>query len=150
MARAEASLRLAQIDLSNTRIAAPSDGQVGEVGVRVGQYVAPGTQLMGMAPPGVWITANFKETQMKDVRVGEPVSVRVDALPGVKLTGRVERIGPATGSEFAVIKPDNATGNFTKVVQRLPVRISIDGGQDAAARLRPGMSAVVSIETRGR
>jgi multidrug resistance efflux pump len=149
VARAEASLKLAQIDLSNTRIAAPSDGQVGEVGVRVGQYVAPGTQLMGMAPPGVWITANFKETQMKDVRVGEPVSVRVDALPGVKLTGRVERIGPATGSEFAVIKPDNATGNFTKVVQRLPVRISIDGGQDAAARLRPGMSAVVSIETRG-
>ena len=150
VAQAEAALKLAQIDLANTRIAAPVDGEVGEVGVKVGQYVAPGTQLMGLVPQAVWITANFKETQMKDVRVGEPVRIRIDALPGTSLRGRVERIGPAAGSEFAVIKPDNATGNFTKVVQRLPVRIALEAGQAETARLRPGMSAVVSIDTRRR
>lgn len=148
VAQSQAALKLAQIDLANTRIAAPVDGQVGEVGVKVGQYVAPGTQLMGLVPQAVWIIANFKETQMKDVAVGEPVHVRIDALPGITLQGKVERIGPAAGSEFAVIKPDNATGNFTKVVQRIPVRIVLDEGQPAVARLRPGMSAVVSIETR--
>lgn len=148
VAQAQATLRLAEIDLANTHVAAPVDGQVGEVGVKVGQYVAPGTQLMGLVPQAVWITANFKETQMKDVAVGEPVRIRIDALPGTTLQGRVERIGPAAGSEFAVIKPDNATGNFTKVVQRLPVRIALDAGQEATARLRPGMSAVVSIDTR--
>lgn len=150
VARAEAALKLAEIDLSNTRITAPTDGQLGEVGVKVGQYVAPGTQLMGLVPQAVWITANFKETQMKDVAVGEPVRVRVDALPGVTLNGRVERIGPATGSEFAVIKADNATGNFTKVVQRIPVRVALEEGQEAAAKLRPGMSVVVSVDTRRR
>ena len=150
VSRAQAALALAEIDLANTRITAPVDGQVGEVGVKVGQYVAPGTQLMGLAPPGVWIIANFKETQMKDVGVGETVRVRIDALPGVIFQGKVERIGPAAGSEFAVIKPDNATGNFTKVVQRIPVRIALDPGQEATARLRPGMSAVVSIDTGRR
>lgn len=146
--RAQAALKLAEINLSNTRITAPTDGRVGEVGVRVGQYVAPGTQLMGLVSQEVWITANFKETQVQGLKVGEPARIRVDALPGVTLNGRVERIGPATGSEFAVIKPDNATGNFTKVVQRLPVRIALEPNQEAAARLRPGMSAVVSINTR--
>ncbi|MBS0490356.1 MAG: HlyD family secretion protein [Proteobacteria bacterium] len=150
VAQSQAALELAQIDLANTRITAPVGGQVGEVGVKVGQYVAPGTQLMGLVPQAIWITANFKETQMKDVAVGEPVRVRIDALPGTTLQGKVERIGPAAGSEFAVIKPDNATGNFTKVVQRIPVRIALDGGQEATARLRPGMSAVVSIDTRRR
>ncbi|KRB50648.1 hemolysin secretion protein D [Phenylobacterium sp. Root700] len=150
VARAQAAVQLAQIDLQNTAIVAPVAGQVGEVGVKVGQYVAPGTQLMGLVPQTVWITANFKETQVADVAVGEPVRIRVDALPGVTLRGRVERIGPATGSEFAVIKPDNATGNFTKVVQRLPVRIAVEPNQEAAARLRPGMSAVVSIDTAAR
>lgn len=150
VAKAQAAVKLAEIDLQNTKITAPVAGQVGEVGVKVGQYVTPGTQLMGLVPESVWITANFKETQVAHVRVGEPVRIRVDALPGVKLAGRVERLGPATGSEFSIIKPDNATGNFTKVVQRLPVRISIDPGQEEAARLRPGMSAVVSIDTRGR
>lgn len=150
VARAQAALTLAEIDLANTRIKAPVDGQVGEVGVKVGQYVTPGTQLMGLAPPGVWIIANFKETQVKDVGVGEPVKVRIDALPGVTFQGKVERIGPAAGSEFAVIKPDNATGNFTKVVQRIPVRIALDLDQAATAKLRPGMSAVVSVETRRR
>lgn len=150
VARAEAALELAKIDLGNTRITSPTDGQLGEVGVKVGQYVAPGTQLMGLVPEAVWITANFKETQMKDIAVGEPVRVRVDALPGVTLNGRVERIGPATGSEFAVIKPDNATGNFTKVVQRIPVRVALEDGQEGVAKLRPGMSVVVSVDTRRR
>ncbi|MBP7701711.1 MAG: HlyD family secretion protein [Phenylobacterium sp.] len=150
VAQSQAALELAQIDLANTRISAPVGGQVGEVGVKVGQYVAPGTQLMGLVPQAIWITANFKETQMKDVAVGEPVRVRIDALPGTTLQGKVERIGPAAGSEFAVIKPDNATGNFTKVVQRIPVRIMLDEGQEATARLRPGMSAIVSIDTRRR
>jgi len=148
--RAEAALKLAEINLANTRIVAPTAGRVGEVGVRVGQYVSPGTQLMGLVPSEVWITANFKETQMTNVVVGDPARVRIDALPQADLRGRVERIGPATGSEFAVIKPDNATGNFTKVVQRLPVRIALEPGQEATARLRPGMSAVVSIDTRAR
>lgn len=148
VARAQAALSLAEIDLANTNITAPVDGQLGEVGVKVGQYVTPGTQLMGLAPPGVWIIANFKETQVRDVAVGEPVEVRIDALPRERLSGRVERIGPAAGSEFAVIKPDNATGNFTKVVQRIPVRIALEPGQPAADKLRPGMSAVVSIDTR--
>lgn len=147
--RAEAALKLAQINLANTRITAPADGRVGEVGVRVGQYVAPGTQLMGLVSQEVWITANFKETQVEGVRVGEPARIRVDALPGATLRGRVERIGPATGSEFAVIKPDNATGNFTKVVQRLPVRIALEPDQPDVVRLVPGMSVVVSINTRG-
>ena len=150
VARAQAAVKLAEIDLQNTKITAPIAGQVGEVGVKVGQYVTPGTQLMGLVPETVWIMANFKETQVADVGVGEPVRIRVDALPGVTLSGRVERIGPATGSEFSIIKADNATGNFTKVVQRLPVRIAIDPDQEAAARLRPGMSAVVSIDTRRR
>lgn len=148
--RAEAALKLAEINLANTRIVAPTAGRVGEVGVRAGQYVSPGTQLMGLVPSEVWITANFKETQMTNVVVGDPARVRIDALPQADLRGRVERIGPATGSEFAVIKPDNATGNFTKVVQRLPVRIALEPGQEATARLRPGMSAVVSIDTRAR
>ena len=147
VAQAQAVVELAQIDLQNTKIAAPVAGQVGEVGVKVGQYVTPGTQLMGLAPAGVWIIANFKETQVGKVAVGEQVKIKIDALPGVTLQGRVERIGPATGSEFAIIKPDNATGNFTKVVQRLPVRIAIEPNQADAARLRPGMSAVVSIDT---
>ncbi|MET3527017.1 HlyD family secretion protein [Phenylobacterium koreense] len=148
--RAQAALRLAEINLANTRIVAPTDGHVGEVGVRVGQYVAPGTQLMGLVSQDVWIIANFKETQVEGMRVGEPARIRIDALPGVTFRGHVERMGPATGSEFAVIRPDNATGNFTKVVQRLPIRIVLEPGQAQAERLRPGMSVVVSINTRRR
>jgi multidrug resistance efflux pump len=143
---AQAQVRLAQIDLDNTRITAPRAGRLGEVSVRVGQQVSVGTQLMALVPDAVWVTANMKETQMRDIRVGQPVEIAVDALGGQTLKGRVERISPATGSEFSVIRPDNATGNFTKVAQRVPVRISIDPGQDAAARLAPGMSVTARID----
>ncbi len=146
---ARAAVRLAQIDLDNTRITAPRAGRLGEVGVRVGQYVTAGTQLMGLVPDTIWVTANMKETQMKNVRVGQPVELSVDALGGQRLRGRVERIAPAAGSEFSVIRPDNATGNFTKVAQRIPVRIAIEPGQEAAQRLAPGMSVVAKIDTGG-
>ncbi|MFK0300277.1 HlyD family secretion protein [Brevundimonas sp. NPDC090276] len=145
---ARAQVRLAQIDLDNTRIAAPRAGRLGEVSVRVGQQVSVGTQLMALVPDVVWVTANMKETQMRDIRVGQSVEISVDALGGRTLKGKVERISPATGSEFSVIRPDNATGNFTKVAQRVPVRISIDPGQEAAARLAPGMSVVARIDVR--
>ena len=143
---AQAQVRLAQIDLDNTRIIAPRAGRLGEVSVRQGQQVAVGTQLTAIVPDAVWVVANMKETQMRDVRVGQPVEINVDALGGQTLTGKVERISPATGSEFSVIRPDNATGNFTKVAQRVPVRIAIDPGQEAATRLAPGMSVVARID----
>lgn len=146
---AAAAVRLAQIDLANTRITAPRAGRLGEVGVRQGQYVTAGTQLMGLVPDVVWVTANMKETQMRNIRVGQPVTVTVDALGGQELTGRVERISPAAGSEFSVIRPDNATGNFTKVAQRIPVRIKLDAGQEATQRLAPGMSVVARVDTKG-
>ncbi|MGQ3043217.1 MAG: HlyD family secretion protein [Brevundimonas aurantiaca] len=144
---ARAAVRLAQIDLANTRIVAPRSGRLGEIGVRQGQYVTAGSQLMGLVPDVVWVTANMKETQMRDIRVGQPVTVTVDALGGQELTGRVERIAPAAGSEFSVIRPDNATGNFTKVAQRIPVRIRIDPGQPGMDRLAPGMSVVAKVDT---
>lgn len=147
LSNARASVELARIDLANTTIRAPEDGAVGEVGVKLGQYVAVGTQLMGIVPRQTWVTANFKETQTARIRVGQPAVVEVDALGGLKLRGHVERMGPATGSEFAVIRPDNATGNFTKVVQRLPTRIALDSNQEGVARLRPGMSVVARVDT---
>lgn len=147
---ARAQVRLAQIDLDNTRIVAPRAGRLGEIAVKQGQYVTTGTQLMAVVPDTVWVVANMKETQMKGVRVGQPVELTVDALGGEIIRGRVERIAPATGSEFSVIKPDNATGNFTKVAQRIPVRVSIDPGQEVAGRLSPGMSVVARIDTAAR
>lgn len=149
VANARAALRLAEIDLANTRIQAPQDGRLGEIGVRLGQYVTPGTQLMQLVPQRVWVVANFKESQTANIRPGQAAWFRVDALDGKTLRGRVERISPATGSEFSVIKTDNATGNFTKVAQRLPVRIALEPGQDPelAARLRPGMSVEATVDT---
>ncbi len=144
---AEAAVHLAEIDLKNTRIVAPADGRLGEVGARLGQYVAPGTQLMALVPDHIWVVANFKETQLARMKIGQPVNFTVDALGHAQLTGHVERFAPATGSEFSVLRPDNATGNFTKIAQRLPVRISIDPGQTTAEQLSPGMSVVVSIDT---
>jgi multidrug resistance efflux pump len=144
---AEAAVRLAEIDLQNTEIHAPEDGRLGEVGARVGQYVQAGTQLTTLVPPRRWVVANYKETQVAGMRVGQPVHFAVDALDGVELTGRIERFSPATGSEFSVIRADNATGNFTKIAQRLPVRIVVDENQPLAAKLRPGLSVVVRIDT---
>jgi len=149
VASAEAAVALAKIDLDNTRIVAPEDGLLGQVTVREGALVNAGTQLMAVVPADVWVVANMKETQMVDMRVGQPARFTVDALGGATLTGRVERISPATGSEFSVLPADNATGNFVKIAQRIPVRIAVDRDQPLAARLRPGMSVVVSVDTAG-
>nr|WP_161959186.1 HlyD family secretion protein [Pseudomonas ovata] len=149
VANAQAAVELARIDLDNTRITAPRDGQLGQIGVRLGAYVNSGAQLMALVPDTLWVIANMKETQMAHVRLGQPVSFTVDALNHQKLTGRVERISPATGSEFSLLPADNATGNFVKIAQRIPVRISVDAGQELARRLRPGMSVVISIDTAG-
>ena len=143
---AEAAVELARIDLANTRIKAPQDGTLGEVAARLGQYVTAGSQLMAIVPKDVWIIANFKETQLAGMKVGQPVVFTVDALDKARLNGHVERFSPAAGSEFSVIKADNATGNFTKVAQRVGVRISIDPGQPRAEALAPGMSVEVRID----
>lgn len=143
---AEAAVQLAQIDLDNTTITAPQDGTLGEVGARLGQYVTAGTQLMAVVPKDVWIIANFKEAQLDGMKVGQPAMFTVDALDKARLNGHVERFSPAAGSEFSVIRADNATGNFTKVAQRVGVRVSIDPGQPLAAALVPGMSVEVSID----
>lgn len=144
---AEAAVHLAEIDLQNTRIVAPQDGRLGEIGARLGQYVSAGTQLFALVPEQVWLIANFKETQLAGMRIGQPVSFTVDALRQARLTGRIERFSPAAGSEFSVIRPDNATGNFIKIAQRVPVRIAIDPGQELARQLAPGLSVVVSVDT---
>ncbi len=147
VASAEAAVQLARIDLSNTRVTAPRDGQLGQIGVRLGAYVNSGAQLMALVPNQLWVIANMKETQMDDVRVGQPVSFTVDALNHRKFHGKVQRISPATGSEFSLLQADNATGNFVKIAQRVPVRITVDADQEQSERLRPGMSVVVSIDT---
>jgi multidrug resistance efflux pump len=145
---AEAALELAQIDLQNTRIVAPRDGQLGQISVRLGAYVTAGTHLTSLVPSQRWVIANLKETQLADVVVGQPVRFTVDALDGRSYHGRVESLSPATGVEFSAISPDNATGNFVKIAQRIPVRIQVEGNDDDIARLRPGMSVQVYIDTR--
>ena len=147
VASADAAVQLARIDLSNTRIVAPRDGQLGQIGVRLGAYVNSGAQLMALVPNQKWVIANMKETQMNNVRVGQPVHFTVDGLNHRKFTGHVQHISPGTGSEFALLQADNATGNFVKIAQRVPVRITIDPDQQEEERLRPGMSVVVSIDT---
>jgi multidrug resistance efflux pump len=150
VAGAKAQLDAAQIDLDHTVIRAAETGQLGEVGVRLGQFVTNGTQLMSLVPDERWVIANYKEAQTAHIAVGQPATFAVDALDGATLKGRVEQLSPATGSEFAVLKPDNATGNFVKVPQRIGVRISVDGPADLAARLRPGMSVVAHIDTHAK
>ncbi|MEJ1968979.1 MAG: HlyD family secretion protein [Rhizomicrobium sp.] len=146
---ARAQLLLAQIDLGHTVIRAAEAGQLGEVGVRLGQYVTNGTQLFSLVPPDRWVIANYKEAQTAHMAPGEPVRFTVDALGGASFRGHVQWLSPATGSEFSVLKPDNATGNFVKVPQRIGVRILLDPGQPDAARLRPGMSAETRVDTSG-
>lgn len=146
---ARAQLRLARIDLENTVIRAPEDGRVGEIAVRLGQYVTNGTNLLVLVPEELWVIANFKEAQTRAIVDGQAASFTVDGLGGQRFTGRVERVSPATGSEFSVLRPDNATGNFVKVPQRIGVRIRIDPGQPLAQHLRPGMSVEAEVETGG-
>lgn len=144
---ARAQLHAAEIDLEHTIIQAPEGGTLGEVSIRVGAYVTNGTQLLAVVPPERWIIANLKETQTGGVRPGQSVSFTADALSGQRFQGRVERIAPAAGSEFAVLKQDNATGNFVKIPQRIGVRIAVDPSQRGANRLLPGMSVEVRIDT---
>lgn len=145
---AQAAVDLAKIDLNNTKIIAPQDGVLGEIGAKPGQYVNIGAQLTALVPDKKWIIANFKETQFNGMKIGLPVTFTVDALGYEKMTGRVEAFSPATGSEFSVLKADNATGNFIKVAQRLPVRIAINEGQPQEDKLAPGMSVIVKVDTK--
>lgn len=147
---ARAVVRLAQIDLDNTVIRAPNHGQVGQVGARVGQYVTAGSQLVSLVPTQLWVIANFKERQAGHMLIGQKATVSVDALGDQEFTGRIENISPATGSEFAVLPAQNATGNFTKISQRLPVRIMLDKGQDGLNKLRPGLSVVAKVDTASK
>jgi len=145
----QAGLKLARTNLGYTRIIAPEDGIVGERDVRAGQLVSPGTQIVSLVEQQVWVQANYRETQLLRIRPGDPAMVRVDAFPGLVLKGRVEEVAPASGSQFALLPPDNATGNFTKVTQRVPVKIVFDEKQNGMDRLRPGLSVVVSVRTKG-
>jgi membrane fusion protein (multidrug efflux system) len=143
---ARAAVEQARIDLSRTEIRAPADGVVGARGVRVGQYVRPGGALMSIVPLGdAYIVANFKETQVSRLRIGQPVEIRADAFGKQTLKGRIDSFAPATGSEFALIPVENAVGNFTKIAQRLPVRIAVDRSQPLAGALRPGLSVEVKV-----
>jgi membrane fusion protein, multidrug efflux system len=143
----EAALEVAQVNLGYTRILAPADGTVGERQVRPGQLVSPGTQVMTFVENIRWVAANFRETQLTNIKIGDPAEIRIDVYPGRVIKGRVLEIAPASGSQFALLPPDNATGNFTKVVQRVPVKIALDDSP-LTSQLRPGLSAVVTVRTR--
>ena len=137
------------MNLSYATIVAPEDGTVGARTLRVGQYVQAGTQLMAVVPlHAVYVVANYKETQLTDVRPGQPVDIAVDTFPGQTVHGVIDSIAPASGQEFALLPPDNATGNFTKVVQRIPVKIVLRDDTALAGLLRPGMSVEPTIDTR--
>jgi membrane fusion protein (multidrug efflux system) len=149
LARADAQQRQAELNLGYTTITAPIDGVVGNRTLRVGQYVQAGTQLMSVVPvQGAYVVANYKETQLTNVREGQAVDIEVDMFPGQIVHGHVDSIAPASGQEFALLPPDNATGNFTKVVQRIPVRIALDSHAKSRIELRPGMSVIPTIATR--
>jgi membrane fusion protein, multidrug efflux system len=151
LAHDQAVQRQAELNLSYTTIVSPIDGVVGNRTLRVGQYVQAGTQLMAVVPiNAVYIIANYKETQLTDVIASQPVRIEVDMFPGETFAGRVDSLAPASGQEFALLPPDNATGNFTKVVQRIPVKITLDPGTPLAGELRPGMSVYPTIDTRKR
>jgi membrane fusion protein (multidrug efflux system) len=143
----EAALTVAHVNLGYTRILAPADGTVGERQVRPGQLVTPGTQVMTFVETTRWVAANFRETQLTNIKPGDAAEVRVDVYPGQVIKGRVLGIAPASGSQFALLPPDNATGNFTKVVQRVPVKIALDNSP-LTPQLRPGLSAVVTVRTK--
>lgn len=147
IASAEAAVELARIELDNAVIRAPADGELGQISVHVGQYVTPGTAMAALVGQDVWIIANFMETSLKGLEPGEVVHFTVDAMRHHAFTGRVESFSPATASEYSLLSGTNTSGNFTKIAQRLPVRISIDPDQDMAQYLRPGMSVIVRVDT---
>jgi len=146
---AQASAQQSQIDLDNTVVRSALAGKVGDRTVRVGQYVQPGTRMLTVVPvQDTYIEANFKETQISRMRVGQPVTLHVDALPGQPLHGVVDSVAPGTGSQFALLPPENATGNFTKIVQRVPVRVRVETGPATRNLLLPGLSVTVDVDTR--
>jgi membrane fusion protein, multidrug efflux system len=146
----KAAIQVAEVNLGYTRIVAPTDGAVGERHVQDGQLVGPGMQVIDVVKGDVWIQANYKETQLTHIRKGDAADIKIDTFPGVVLHGKVAEIAPASGSQFALLPPDNATGNFTKVVQRIPVKIVLDAGHPLQDRLRPGCSALVTIHASGK
>lgn len=150
IAVARAAVEQAQLQLSYTVITAPSDGMIGKKTLEVGESIQPGQPLMALVEPQTWVVANFKETQLANMRAGQPVEVDIDSYAGRKFRGTVESFAPASGSQFALLPADNATGNFTKVVQRVPVKIvlSDDSLHGMQGRLAPGLSAVVTVKVR--
>ncbi|MHC8494566.1 HlyD family secretion protein [Thalassospira sp. SM2505] len=148
VSQAQAARNLAMQALDDTKIYAPFDGVVGNRSVQTGALVQPGEQLLVLVPlPGVYVVANFKETQIEHMAHGQKVRIEIDAFPNADITGQVESFAPATGAQFSLLPPENATGNFTKITQRVPIRISLDDSKWAAA-LRPGLSVVVDVDTR--
>jgi membrane fusion protein (multidrug efflux system) len=145
----QANLQAAQLNLTYTKILAPQDGVIGQRQIKPGQYVGVGTQITSLTPlPHVWVIANYKETQLTHMRVGQPAEISVDTFPGRKLHGHVLAFAPGAGSQFALLPPDNATGNFTKVVQRIAVKIAVDDADGLTDGLRPGMSVLSRVDTR--
>jgi membrane fusion protein, multidrug efflux system len=143
----EANLVVAQVNLGYTRISAPADGSVGERQVHAGQLVSPGTEVIPFVDRTRWVQANYKETQLTNVKVGDAAEIRIDEFPGQVIRGTVIEIAPASGSQFALLPPDNATGNYTKVVQRIPVKIAVDD-PEFASKLRPGLSVTAIVNTK--
>jgi membrane fusion protein (multidrug efflux system) len=143
----EAALTVAQVNLGYTKIDAPGDGNVGERQVRPGQLVSPGTQVIPFVSRIKWVQANYRETQLTNVKIGDPAEIQVDEYPGKVFNGKVIEIAPASGSQFALLPPDNATGNYTKVVQRIPVKIAFDDFE-IATTLRPGLSVIATVRTK--
>ena len=149
VAQAKADLETARLNIGYTEICSPIDGYVGNRAAQVGAYVANGAYLLSVIPAqGLWVDANFKEDQLAHMRRGQPATVVADVLPGKTFQGHVESLAPGTGAVFSVIPPENATGNFTKIVQRVPVRIALDDGEARLGALRPGLSTTVSVDTR--
>ena len=143
----EAALTVARVNLGYTRIEAPADGSVGERQVRPGQLVSPGTQVIAFVSNIKWVQANYRETQLTNMKVGDPAELRIDTYPDKVFHGKVLEIAPASGSQFALLPPDNATGNYTKVVQRIPVKIAFDDPSTVAA-LQPGLSVIATVRTK--
>ena len=146
----KAAILVADVNLGYTRILAPTDGAIGERHVQAGQLVGPGMQVVDLVKGDVWIQANYKETQLTNIRIGDVADIKIDTFPGFVLHGKVAEIAPASGSQFALLPPDNATGNFTKVVQRIPVQIVLDPGHPLQGTVRPGFSVLVTIHASGK
>ncbi|MCL6229168.1 HlyD family secretion protein [Bartonella bilalgolemii] len=147
IAGAKAGVEVAELNLAHTKIISPTVGHIGSVGVQIGQYVVPGMRLVAVVPEDIWIIAHYKETQIADMRIGQPVIFYADALNNQKLTGRVVRFAPATRSEFSLLGTETANGNFIKIAQRISIRIAIDQGQEGVKKLIPGMSVVTYVDT---